>query len=109
MSDFKDRMIEGIERGWWSEENAYDACRDSYLASVRHDSVRFSEVELVKNEVVESNVKIIPRSAIAKCPHVILVASHYREDGTCKCDDPDEQEMMIREWGYSKEDFNADL
>jgi hypothetical protein len=30
--DFKDKMFEGIERGWWSEEEAYDSCRDLYLA-----------------------------------------------------------------------------
>jgi hypothetical protein len=31
--------------------------------------------------------------------------SHYRADGSCKCDDPVEQARMIREWGYSESDF----
>jgi len=39
------------------------------------------------------------------CPHVIFDVSHYRANGTCKCDDPDEQARMIREWGYSASDF----
>ncbi len=33
-----------------------------------------------------------------KCPHFILVGNHYRGDGTCKCDDPNE--TVMREWGY---------
>ena len=52
-----------------------------------------------------TNVRIIKQSDIAKCPHFILDADHYREDGTCKCDDPEEQRKMIREWGYSRKDF----
>ena len=42
---------------------------------------------------------------VAACPFWILVADHYREDGTCKCDDPDERAKMIREWGYPKAAF----
>lgn len=52
-----------------------------------------------------TNVRGIKQSDIGRCPHVIMVASHYREDGTCKCDDPKEQAMMIKEWGYAKKDF----
>jgi len=33
---------------------------------------------------------------------------HYRDDGSCKCDDPEEQAMMIREWGYHKHHFNKE-
>jgi hypothetical protein len=32
------------------------------------------------------------------CPHLILVPEHYRDDNTCKCDDPNERVMA--EWGY---------
>ena len=53
----------------------------------------------------ETNVKVIKQSDISACPHVIMVPSHYRDNGSCKCDDPTEQAMMIREWGYSKSDF----
>ena len=44
-----------------------------------------------------TNARTIRQSDIARCPHVILVASHYREDGSCRCDDPD---APMREAGY---------
>jgi hypothetical protein len=52
-----------------------------------------------------SNVRELTREAIGACPHVILVGDHYREDGSCRCNDPVEQARMIREWGYSPDDF----
>ena len=30
MSDFKDRMIEAVERGWTTEDQAYEYVRESY-------------------------------------------------------------------------------
>lgn len=42
--------------------------------------------------------KVLKQATIAKCPHVIFATEHYREDGTCKCNDPDATEM--HEWGY---------
>ena len=51
-------------------------------------------------------VFILKQSDILKCPFAIIDHSHYRNNGTCKCDDPDEQAMMIEEWGYTREDFN---
>ena len=44
-----------------------------------------------------SNVRNIEQSAIMKCPHLILVAEHYRADGSCRCDDP---RARMAEWGY---------
>lgn len=52
-----------------------------------------------------TNVRVIKQADIGKCPHLIMVPNHYRENGTCKCDDPAEQAMMIRDWGYSRKDF----
>ena len=52
-----------------------------------------------------TEIREIKQSDMRKCPHFIMVASHYREDGTCKCDDPEEREMMIRDWDYTEEDF----
>jgi hypothetical protein len=40
-----------------------------------------------------TNVRMIKQSDMQKCPHCIMVPSHYREDGTCK-------------WGYKTEDFS---
>lgn len=45
-----------------------------------------------------TNVREIGQINIAKCPHFILVADHYRDDGSCKCNDPDAKEM--KKWGY---------
>jgi hypothetical protein len=44
------------------------------------------------------HVKTINQSDMLKCPHVIMVAEHYRDDGTCRCNDPTHIEMA--EWGY---------
>lgn len=32
------------------------------------------------------------------CPHFIMVGEHYREDGTCLCNDRDA--VIMAEWGY---------
>lgn len=34
------------------------------------------------------------------CPHQILIASHYRDNGTCKCDDPNDPDMAEREYEW---------
>ena len=54
----------------------------------------------------ETHRREIAQISIQSCPHAILVAENYRDNGICKCGDKDEQVMMIREWGYSKEDFS---
>lgn len=63
---------------------------------------RFSKLQMVNGAPVETDVREIKRSDILKCPNCILVADHYREDGTCKCDDP--SEAVMREWGYAWKD-----
>jgi hypothetical protein len=35
---------------------------------------------------------------IGKCPRLIIAPEHYRPDGTCRCNDPDDPHMA--EWGY---------
>lgn len=47
-------------------------------------------------------VRSLHQSAIAACPHVIMVAEHYRDDESCRCDDPTHVEMA--EWGYTWSD-----
>lgn len=47
----------------------------------------------------ETDVRTIQQATIMACPHVIIVANHYREDGSCLCDDPDNADMA--EWGYT--------
>jgi hypothetical protein len=58
--------------------------------------VRFSD--LVKDETTGELVETQTRETIMACPHTIMVASHYREDGTCRCNDPKHREMKA--WGY---------
>lgn len=67
--------------------------------------INFSDAVLENGEIKLVNTRMIRQSDIGRCPHFIMVASHYREDGTCKCDDPVEQAMMIKEWGYKRADF----
>lgn len=55
------------------------------------------------------NVRLIKQTDIVACPHVIFMPSHYRPDGSCKCDDGDERAMMVREWGYEPEDFEGPI
>lgn len=52
-----------------------------------------------------AHVASIAQEVMLQCPHLIVEASHYRANGTCKCDEPAEQRRMIREWGYTKADF----
>jgi hypothetical protein len=41
-----------------------------------------------------TNVRLIRQADIGKCPHFIMVPEHYREDGSCKCDDPGRATIM---------------
>jgi hypothetical protein len=52
-----------------------------------------------------ANRRSIKHKDLRSCPHTILVPEHYREDGSCKCDDAEHRTLMIREWEYSPEDF----
>lgn len=44
------------------------------------------------------NVVNMRQSDIMKCPHVIMAPEHYRQDGTCRCNDRSHEEMAS--WGY---------
>lgn len=52
-----------------------------------------------------TNQRSLKQSAVRACPFFILVPEHYREDGSCRCDDPEHRKLMIAEWGYTEEDF----
>jgi hypothetical protein len=52
-------------------------------------------------------VRHLSGDGIRKCRFFIMNPDHYREDGSCKCNDPDHRAMMIRSWEYSKEDFEG--
>ena len=48
-------------------------------------------------------VRFISSESIRNCPWCILMPDHYREDGTCRCDDPDHKEMAAWEYVWSEE------
>ena len=49
-----------------------------------------------------SDEREIKQADVQACPHLILVPEHYREDGTCRCDDSEHTEMV--ESGYTWSD-----
>ncbi len=74
----------------------------------RFDCVEYRpDFRRVRAELARGNVGRIKHSDIRACPHTILVAAHYREDGSCKCDNLEERQKMIREWGYKQSDFKG--
>lgn len=86
---------------WAQPEAASDACACGH-------EVRFATLVQDGRSLVETSVTTLRQSSILACPFVILVPSHYRADGSCKCDDADERERMVAEWDYTAEDF-ADI
>lgn len=54
-----------------------------------------------------TNVREIKQSDLMKCPFMILMADHYRNDGTCKCNDPEHREFMKKNWEYTDDDFRG--
>jgi hypothetical protein len=54
-----------------------------------------------------TNVRNISREDIGKCKFFILSPDHYRDDGSCKCNDREHRAMMIRDWGYTEEHFEG--
>jgi hypothetical protein len=60
--------------------------------------MHFAKMDLVNGRLVEISSVELPQSTIRACPHRIFDPSHYRADGTCKCDDRAAKEM--RAWGY---------
>jgi hypothetical protein len=53
-----------------------------------------AKVTVSERLVTTRALQINPRA----CLHYIFLPSHYRDDGTCKCDDPGAS--VMREWGY---------
>lgn len=60
-----------------------------------------AELDEAGKLVITSSREINPH----RCPFLIMVGEHYREDGSCKCDDPEHRKFMIAEWEYSESDF----
>jgi hypothetical protein len=52
-----------------------------------------------------TNVREIAQSSLMECPFAIMDQRHYRVDESCKCDDAQHREFMIKEWEYTEESF----
>ena len=63
--------------------------------------------KIENGELKTTPIRSLPQSAMLACPFFIMVPSHYREDNSCKCDDPTERAVMIQEWGYTTDDFDS--
>lgn len=48
--------------------------------------------------IFASTIKTMSRASILACPHAIFEPSHYRPNGSCRCNDGSHTEMG--EWGY---------
>jgi hypothetical protein len=46
----------------------------------------------------DAKIRELRVTDIQACPHVILVPEHYREDGSCRCNDP--TMVSMKNWGY---------
>lgn len=54
-----------------------------------------------------TNVRHIKHSDLRKCRFTIFNPEHYRDDGSCRCDDEAERARLIESCGYTNEDFNG--
>ena len=45
-----------------------------------------------------THIRTLQQASMAKCPHCIMLPEHYRDDESCRCNDPNHTEMA--EWGY---------
>ena len=61
----------------------------------------------IETALQTAKVTIMKQSDMLKCRFCIIAPEHYREDGSCKCDDPDHRKMMIKEWEYTAKDFKG--
>ena len=51
-----------------------------------------------ESQLVGAEVRVLKQTDVMKCPHFILIPRHYRDDGSCRCNDPLHAQMA--EWGY---------
>lgn len=47
----------------------------------------------------------LSQASMLACPFCIIDFEHYRLDGTCRCDEPAEQARLIRDYDYTRADF----
>lgn len=93
--DINSAMVRGIEAGDQS-------------ARIMGKMHGLTDAEMNAAALKSATVVVLKQSDIRRCKFAILLPTHYRPDGTCKCDDAAHRAMMIAEWEYSAADF-ADI
>ena len=53
-----------------------------------------------------TDTREIRQSDMMNCPYLIMDPAHYRETGSCKCNDAAERARLIRFYGYEERDFS---
>ena len=66
------------------------------MSESKEDTITFSTLQ---NDGVEVFNRKLKRESILACPFTIFVPEHYRDDESCRCNDPDHWEMVG--WGYT--------
>ena len=56
----------------------------------------------IEDELKHGKVKVMHRAMIEKCPFVIITPEHYRDDGSCRCNE--REHTIMQEWGYTWDD-----
>ena len=72
--------------------------------ALQNKLIRMSKGEVKGGQLIETEVVMVKQSMFLGCPFCIIDLSHYRLDGTCKCDDAGER-VRMKAWGYTKKDF----
>jgi hypothetical protein len=67
--------------------------------------IKFSRLVCENNVVRETDIRFIKQSDISRCPFMIFSPDHYRDDGSCKSNNPEYRKKVMRKWGYTKKDF----
>ncbi len=55
--------------------------------------------------IADAPMRSMKQSDMLKCTFAIMDMSHYRDDGSCRCDEYAHRKMMIAEWEYTEEQF----
>jgi hypothetical protein len=100
--DFQSAIARGVEQG---KANAKLMAKLHGMPSEPNNATIMFGTLHVDGSV--TNVRNLSRKDIGKCKFVIFNPDHYREDGSCKCNDREHRAMMIREWEYAEEDFEG--
>lgn len=91
-------MVEPLAHG-----NACDCwAGQSEIVRQTNEQVIGDQHKIAMGTLTESGLtdeRHIRQADVCACPHFILSPDHYRENGSCRCNDPEAD--MMKEWGYT--------